>query len=271
MPQEEYIIHTLVSCDKPQGPGGYATIVITPKEKQIIMAGRATQTTVTRMEITAIIDALDILPPRAKGHIFTYTEQTRDNINYDHPQHWLSKDWTLHNGQPVPDQDLWKLYAKAKEDRDILCSHWTEDHTNNEQHQLVLQCHLIAEEQANLAQQYLDTQNILTSLEEPSEPNQTPEQPTPFEFREEPEESNRPSSATDQEQIYADFTQNKLITTLAQYYEKRAGYVHNEANTRGRNRSTHPAHQLPRRKKSRCTWSNWRKPTRSMTEETPPG
>lgn len=126
------IIYTDGACIGNPGPGGWAAVLI-HSEKQREMSGGEAHTTNNRMEMMAIIRALQALKGAHPVQVFTDSKYVSDGM-----QKWLAQ-WQRNNyrksdGKPVKNADLWK-------DLDILVKkrqvswHWVRGHNgdiNNE-------------------------------------------------------------------------------------------------------------------------------------------
>lgn len=93
-------VHTDGSCLGNPGPGGWACVFGNGHE----LCGGESDTTNNRMELTAVIRALEKDP-----HVTVVTDSkyVKDGIEkWIHG--WKQRDWKTSTGSPVKNQDLWK-------------------------------------------------------------------------------------------------------------------------------------------------------------------
>lgn len=110
-PQEEFDdavpkLFVRSSCKGNPGPGGWAAIYETA-EGQESSADHAQSTTNNRMELTAIIEGLLMVPEDSAVEIYT----TSDYVFQGATQWiagWRRRNWQKKDGQPVANADLWR-------------------------------------------------------------------------------------------------------------------------------------------------------------------
>lgn len=92
--------HTDGSCIGNPGPGGWACVF----EDGHKLWGGETHTTNNRMELTAVIRALE-----RNNHITVVTDSkyVKDGVE-KWMKGWKQRGWTTTTGSPVKNQDLWK-------------------------------------------------------------------------------------------------------------------------------------------------------------------
>ena len=88
--------------------------------------GGARSTTVNRMEMTAAIAALKLLPATATIRIHTDSQYLRRGIR-EWCARWQSNGWRTMAGEPVKNEDLWKKLIKLTENRPINWK-WVKSH-----------------------------------------------------------------------------------------------------------------------------------------------
>lgn len=116
MNEDKIIIYTDGSCLGNPGPGGYG-IVMLWKGKRKELSGGFRRTTNNRMEILAVIKALQSIKSGKKYKIELHSD-SRYVINAFNEKwlvKWESKGWKRNSKDPVINLDLWKiLYPLAK-------------------------------------------------------------------------------------------------------------------------------------------------------------
>lgn len=99
-------IYTDGACRGNPGPGGWAALLSCDgREKEI--AGAEPVTTNNRMELTAVIRALEALKRRVDVRLYTDSEYVRRGITEWLPQ-WKARGWRTAARKPVKNQDLWE-------------------------------------------------------------------------------------------------------------------------------------------------------------------
>ena len=95
------------ACSGNPGPGGWAAILrYNGHEKEIW--GCAAHTTNNRMELQAVIAALQALTRRAEVRLYTDSQYVRRGVLEWLPQ-WKARGWRTANKGAVKNQDLWQL------------------------------------------------------------------------------------------------------------------------------------------------------------------
>ena len=99
-------IYTDGACRGNPGPGGWGALLsIGEHEKEL--SGAETLTTNNRMELTAVIRALEALKRPSEARIFTDSEYVRRGIT-EWVKGWKARGWKTADRKPVKNQDLWE-------------------------------------------------------------------------------------------------------------------------------------------------------------------
>ena len=99
-------IYTDGACRGNPGPGGWGALLImgeTAKE----LNGAEALTTNNRMELIAVIRALEALKRPVQARIFTDSEYVRRGIT-EWVHNWKQRGWRTADKKPVKNQDLWQ-------------------------------------------------------------------------------------------------------------------------------------------------------------------
>ncbi len=117
-------IYTDGGCCGNPGPGAWAYILIDP-EGTTRNAGFVGETTNNRMELRAVIEALQAVRERgdsvsAQIELFTDSQYVKNGIT-DWIHNWIRNGWKTRAKQPVKNQDLWKLLLSSSSTMSI---HW---------------------------------------------------------------------------------------------------------------------------------------------------
>lgn len=99
-------IYTDGACRGNPGPGGWgAFLAVGEHEKEL--SGAEALTTNNRMELTAVIRALEALKRPSQVRIFTDSEYVRRGIT-EWVKNWKARGWKTADRKPVKNQDLWE-------------------------------------------------------------------------------------------------------------------------------------------------------------------
>jgi ribonuclease HI len=118
-------IYTDGACRGNPGPGGWAALLKRgAHEKEI--SGAEEHTTNNRMELTAVIRALEALKRPVRASVYTDSEYVRRGIREWLPQ-WKARDWRTAGRKPVKNQDLWQRLDRLAAGHEIEW-HWVPGH-----------------------------------------------------------------------------------------------------------------------------------------------
>jgi len=118
-------IYTDGACRGNPGPGGWAALLSAGgREKEI--SGAQIQTTNNRMELQAVIAALQALKRPVDVRLYTDSQYVRRGILEWLPQ-WKARGWKTADKKPVKNLDLWQLLETAAA-RHRIEWHWVRGH-----------------------------------------------------------------------------------------------------------------------------------------------
>jgi ribonuclease HI len=119
-------IYTDGACRGNPGPGGWAaTLNFGGSEKEL--AGAEARTTNNRMELTAVIRALEALKRPVQAKVYTDSEYVRRGIK-EWVAGWKARGWLTADRKPVKNQDLWQRLDELAALHDIEW-HWVKGHS----------------------------------------------------------------------------------------------------------------------------------------------
>jgi ribonuclease HI len=119
-------IYTDGACRGNPGPGGWAAVLTSGgREKEI--SGAQIQTTNNRMELQAVIEALQALKRPVDVRLYTDSQYVRRGILEWLPQ-WKARGWKTADKKPVKNQDLWEVLEAAAA-RHRVEWHWIRGHS----------------------------------------------------------------------------------------------------------------------------------------------
>ena len=116
------------ACKGNPGPGGWGVLLRTGQAEKELYGGEAA-TTNNRMELTAVIRALESLKRPCKVRLYTDSQYVQKGItSWIHD--WKRRAWRTADKKPVKNVDLWqRLDALAKE-HDVEW-HWVRGHAGH--------------------------------------------------------------------------------------------------------------------------------------------
>ena len=139
------IIYTDGGCTGNPGPGGWAAVLL-KNEEEIRLSGGDTSTTNNKMELTAVIRALEFILTqnweRGPIEIHTDSQYVQKGIT-QWIEGWIRKGWVTAAKKPVKNKELWQV-LKGLDDELHPSWHWVKGHAGNEYNELCDQ--LVAKE-----------------------------------------------------------------------------------------------------------------------------
>jgi len=138
-------IFTDGACKGNPGPGGWGALLRkggTEKE----LSGREKATTNNRMEMTAVIEALNALTRPCDVDLYTDSKYVIDGIT-SWVHNWQKRGWKTAAKKPVLNEDLWRAMLDAAAPHRIRW-HWVKGHAGHPENERV---DTLASDQALLA------------------------------------------------------------------------------------------------------------------------
>jgi len=125
-------IFTDGACSGNPGPGGWAAILRVPgREHEKEISGGEAATTNNRMELTAVIRALEALKMPATVTIHTDSRYVMDGATRWMTR-WKRNGWRTADKKPVKNDDLWRTLDAAAE-KHTLSWKWVAGHSGHPQ------------------------------------------------------------------------------------------------------------------------------------------
>ncbi len=118
-------IYTDGACRGNPGPGGWAALLLLGEHEREL-SGAETLTTNNRMELTAVIRALEALKRPVAARIYTDSQYVRRGIT-EWLSSWKARDWRTADRKPVKNQDLWQQLEKVSASHRLEW-HWVPGH-----------------------------------------------------------------------------------------------------------------------------------------------
>ena len=127
----EYTVYTDGSCLRnPDGPGGFAAVILHRDGTVREIVGGEPTTTNNRMELRAGIEALRALPEGATLDFFTDSQYLQNAFVKRWLSAWQRRGWVTTAGTPVKNQDLWQALATECACRTVRF-HWVKGHAGH--------------------------------------------------------------------------------------------------------------------------------------------
>lgn len=125
----QVVIHTDGACKGNPGPGGWGAVLEYGNASRE-MHGGAVQTTNNRMELTAVIEALNALKRPCDVRIVTDSQYVQKGVEL-WMQDWKRRGWKTAARKPVANQDLWQLLDQAL-GRHAVSWEWVRGHQGHQ-------------------------------------------------------------------------------------------------------------------------------------------
>ena len=145
MTQTYVEIFTDGACSGNPGPGGYGAILrCKGKEKEI--SGGEAHTTNNRMELTAVIKALEALKYPCKVLITTDSKYVSEAVTKGWAIGWKKRGWKKGDGKPALNPDLWEQLLALLEIHTVEFN-WIKGHAGHPENE---RCDRMAVEQRDI-------------------------------------------------------------------------------------------------------------------------
>lgn len=126
---EHVEIYTDGACKGNPGKGGWGAL-LTYKGVVKELYGGEMQTTNNRMELTAVIRALEALKrPGLQIHVYSDSRYVLSGIEEWLPA-WKARSWKTSSRKPVLNQDLWQQLDQLNQQHQVVW-HWVKGHSGN--------------------------------------------------------------------------------------------------------------------------------------------
>ncbi len=122
-------IYTDGACSGNPGPGGWGAVLMYGERKKELSGGEE-MTTNNRMELTAVISALNALKEPCHVELYTDSQYIANAINEHWLTNWVRRGWRRKGG-PVKNADLWQELVRLLELHDVDFN-WVKGHADNE-------------------------------------------------------------------------------------------------------------------------------------------
>ena len=122
-------IYTDGACSGNPGPGGWGAILeYMGHEKEL--SGGEPNTTNNRMELTAVIRALQALKEPCTVELYFDSKYVIDALQKGWAAGWRKRGWIKSDKKPALNPDLWETLLNLTETHDVHY-HWVKGHASN--------------------------------------------------------------------------------------------------------------------------------------------
>ncbi len=127
--KKHVIIHTDGACSGNPGPGGWGALLQSGDHMKELSGGEDA-TTNNRMELTAVIRALQQLKNPCRVEIVTDSKYVMHGIT-EWIKGWKRNGWKTASRQPVKNVDLWQELDKEIQSHEVTW-HWVKGHNGHD-------------------------------------------------------------------------------------------------------------------------------------------
>jgi ribonuclease HI len=127
--QQMVTIYTDGACSGNPGPGGYAAVLLYG-DKRLELSQGYRKTTNNRMELLAVITALERLSRPCRVNLYSDSEYVVNAITKGWLESWQRKGWRKADKKPVLNVDLWQRLLPQIQKHSIEFK-WVRGHNNN--------------------------------------------------------------------------------------------------------------------------------------------
>lgn len=130
VPDRDALIFTDGGALGNPGPGGYGAVILEGDGRRELSGGRR-RTTNNRMELMAVIEALDACEPGRKILLFSDSRYVVDAVEKGWARRWQANDWMRNKTDPAVNPDLWERLLDLLDRREVRFG-WVKGHAGVE-------------------------------------------------------------------------------------------------------------------------------------------
>ena len=119
------------ACSGNPGPGGWAAVLRCGEAEKVLSGGEAS-TTNNRMELTAVIRALEALKRPCQVTIYSDSKYVVDAVKLGWVYNWEKQNWTRGKNGPVKNPELWERLLKLLRAQEKVEFLWVKGHADND-------------------------------------------------------------------------------------------------------------------------------------------
>lgn len=130
------------------GPGGYGAVMLYNEHRKELSGGYR-MTTNNRMELTAVIRALETLKVRCEVTLYTDSRYVADGVEKGWAKKWRANGWQRTTKEKALNPDLWEQLLGLLEQHDVRVV-WVKGHAGNQENERCDQLSVAAAQQRSL-------------------------------------------------------------------------------------------------------------------------
>ena len=131
---DDVTIYTDGACSGNPGPGGWGALLKCGQVERELSGGEAA-TTNNRMELMAVIEALNALKKPVRAVVYTDSQYVQKGIS-EWIHGWKRKGWKTAGGDPVKNVDLWQALDAAARVHEVEWK-WVKGHAGHPENERV--------------------------------------------------------------------------------------------------------------------------------------
>lgn len=131
---DDVIIYTDGACSGNPGPGGWGALLKCGAVERELSGGERA-TTNNRMELLAVIEALNALKKPVRAVVYTDSQYVQKGIS-EWIHGWKRKGWKTAGGDPVKNVDLWQALDAAARVHEVEWK-WVKGHAGHPENERV--------------------------------------------------------------------------------------------------------------------------------------
>jgi ribonuclease HI len=122
-------IYTDGACKYNPGPGGWAFVLKEAGREVVERSGSEPHTTNNRMELMAVIRALETVPPGSRVEVHTDSQYVQKGMS-EWLRDWKRRGWRTADKKPVKNVDLWQELDRLAGAHSVTW-HWVKGHAGH--------------------------------------------------------------------------------------------------------------------------------------------
>ena len=131
MSKNSIIIYTDGACAPNPGIGGWGAVLISNKHNlRTEISGSEVSSTNNRMEIIAVIKALEALKKPCLVDLYTDSTYVKNAFEKNWIKNWINNGWKSKGRKPIANKDLWLRLIDVSQKHKVSW-HWVKGHSNN--------------------------------------------------------------------------------------------------------------------------------------------
>jgi ribonuclease HI len=162
---KKVVIHTDGACQGNPGPGGWAATLECEGHTRELSGG-VPVTTNNRMELQAVIEALNVLTEPCEIEFYTDSEYVKNGVT-KWLSNWKRNGWRTKSKQPVKNEDLWRAVDSSVIKHTVEW-HWLKGHAGHVGNE---RCDLLAVEEIAKIRKFFKPKQLKALLAEFSAKN----------------------------------------------------------------------------------------------------